>query len=193
MLSPSPLLFLGSLLTNRRVRLYAEMLPGRRLVEKAIGFQTAPDLTKYEEPVRSNRDPANLGQLKYVFSFDLAGWAPGADTDGDGLFDNLETSIGSDINSSDTDGNGLSDQTEYLAGYDPAVDTSADADQLPDDWENYYGLDTTTGTNSSSNDSDGDFLTDYQEFYAGTNPTYTNAIDEDSLGLINLVVFNRGY
>ena len=140
-------------------------------------------------PVEQNYAPANLGQLKYVFSFDLAGWAPGADTDGDGLFDNLETSIGSDINSSDTDGNGLSDQTEYLAGYDPATDTSADGDTLPDDWENYYGLDTAAGVDSSQGNTDGDLLTDYQEFYAGTNPTTVNRITQDSNRLAGVVVW----
>jgi hypothetical protein len=142
-------------------------------------------------PVEQNYAPANLGQLKHVFSFDLVGWSPGADTDGDGLFDTLESSIGSDTNSSDTDGNGLSDQTEYLAGYDPVVDISNDADQLPDDWENYYGLDTTCGVDNSSDNSDGDLLTNYQEYYAMTNPRGFNNINTDYDVQIKITMWRR--
>ena len=45
------------------------------------------------------------------------------DTDGDGLGDNLELSLGTDINNDDTDGDGYSDYEEYTEGSDPWMPT----------------------------------------------------------------------
>ena len=49
------------------------------------------------------------------------------DSDGDGLGDNLELSLGTDINNDDTDGDGYSDYEEYTEGSDPL-----DADETPE-------------------------------------------------------------
>jgi len=43
----------------------------------------------------------------------------GKDSDGDGLSDIIESSIGTNINKSDTDGDGYNDKSEILSGYDP--------------------------------------------------------------------------
>jgi hypothetical protein len=57
---------------------------------------------------------ANLGQLKYVFSFDSA-----KDSDGDGLKDWEEIEYGTNPYDADTDDDGLSDGWEVANGYDP--------------------------------------------------------------------------
>ncbi len=43
----------------------------------------------------------------------------GEDTDGDGLPDVLETSLGTNINNKDSDGDGFGDKEEILLGFDP--------------------------------------------------------------------------
>ncbi|KKR32234.1 MAG: Thrombospondin type 3 repeat superfamily protein [Candidatus Falkowbacteria bacterium GW2011_GWF2_39_8] len=43
----------------------------------------------------------------------------GADTDGDGLSDLLETAIGTDLNKADTDGDGFGDKEELINGFNP--------------------------------------------------------------------------
>jgi len=45
----------------------------------------------------------------------------GPDTDQDGLSDEVEQAIGSDINKADTDGDGFTDKAELLSGFDPLV------------------------------------------------------------------------
>lgn len=45
------------------------------------------------------------------------------DTDSDGLHDNLEIALGTDINNSDTDGDGFSDSVEVTNGYNPLKDS----------------------------------------------------------------------
>ena len=75
--------------------------------------------------------PANLGQLKFVFSWDVHDWATGIDTEGDGLPDWWEMYYFGHrtdfINLwQDSDGDGATDYAEYLANTDPnAEDTPA--------------------------------------------------------------------
>jgi Bacterial TSP3 repeat len=54
-------------------------------------------------PTSANYVPANIGQLKMVFSFYLP------DTDGDGLNDIIENILGTDPNLADSDGDGVPD------------------------------------------------------------------------------------
>lgn len=65
-----------------------------------------------------------------------------ADNDGDGLLDELEAEVGSDLYNEDTDGDGLSDYHEYFV----------------------------YGTSLLLTDSDGDGQSDYDEITAGTSP-----------------------
>ena len=71
-----------------------------------------------ETSVEENYAPANLGQLKAVFSFDLSTF----DTDLDGLPDEWEDLYFGDIFSNgyeDTDGDGLTNLQEFASGSDP--------------------------------------------------------------------------
>jgi hypothetical protein len=90
--------------------------------------------------------------------------SPPADTDGDGLSDDFETSQSlTDPGLSDTDSNGRSDYDDH---YYPVTDPDSDSDGVPDSTE------TTEGTDPSSVDSDGDGLTDGEETNVfGTDPT----------------------
>jgi len=70
---------------------------------------------------------ANIGQLKNLFSFDLTVLAT-LDSDGDGLTDAQEVTLGTNPFNRDTDGDGISDGMEVALGMNPLV---ADADTLP--------------------------------------------------------------
>lgn len=74
------------------------------------------------------------------------------------------------------------DMGAYESPYWLFVDT--DSDSLPDGWEEHYftGL-----AQSSENDFDGDGMTNYQEYLAGTVPT-----DANSIFKVEEVVFNGG-
>lgn len=88
----------------------------------------------------------NIGQVKYLFSFDTALIDP--DTDGDGLTDSEEATHGTDPDNPDTDGDGLSDYDEVI----------------------------THGTNPLNPDSDGDTLLDGEEITQETDPHTSNLV-----------------
>ena len=69
----------------------------------------------------------------------------------------------SDTGSSDNDGDGYSDQ----------VDRDDDNDGMSDSYEQLYGFN--QRVHDSDIDSDGDTLTNREEFYLGTNPTQANS------------------
>ncbi|MDD3191023.1 MAG: hypothetical protein PHI66_05045 [Candidatus Pacebacteria bacterium] len=48
------------------------------------------------------------------------------DSDGDGLFDNMEEVVGTDKNDRDTDGDGYEDLAELKNGFNPLVKTPGD-------------------------------------------------------------------
>lgn len=86
------------------------------------------------------------------------------DTDGDGLYDDEETKLGTDINNRDTDGDGFSDFDEvYLLSTDPLTPNGADdrtAQSQKADEE----------ARQAAIDSDGDGLPDVREKELGTDP-----------------------
>ena len=80
-----------------------------------------------------NLRPANIGQAKQLWSWDLSAWA-GEDTDADALPDWWERYWFGDVSgvaTDDRDGDGLSDQVEYLQASDPA-DADVNRDGLAD-------------------------------------------------------------
>lgn len=94
-------------------------------------------------------------------------WVLGAaDSDQDGVPDNIEAELGLNPANPDTDGDGILDGDE-----DPDNDGLRTAAEL------LYGFDPRlrdtdgNGINDGDEDSDGDFLTTRQEIAAGTNPT----------------------
>lgn len=66
------------------------------------------------DPAASDYAPANMGQVKYMFSFD-----PARDTDGDGFPDMWETTQGLCPTNTDSDNDGCSDGDEVALGTDP--------------------------------------------------------------------------
>jgi len=81
---------------------------------------------------------ANIGQVKYVFSFNLSEIK--LDSDHDGLSDEDEIRYGTDPYNPDTDGDGLSDGWEVMHGTDP-LKADTDGDGMSDWDEMRYGKD----------------------------------------------------
>jgi len=95
-------------------------------VDNAIfSAQTPPwmpwDITA---PATENAAIANIGQLKLVFSFDIATWAS-ADANANGIPDWLEAYAATLPSGQDVNGDGLSDTYQLLTGSDPASTASA--------------------------------------------------------------------
>lgn len=118
---------------------------------------------------------------------------PVPDSDGDGLADDREITLGTDPTRKDTDGDGISDLVELLVGFDPlVVDTPAACQSLV-----YPGRDldrdglsncdeALIGTDLSLVDSDGDGLPDKLELVGGTDYLNPDAvIDSDGDGIVN--------
>ncbi|MEM9227761.1 MAG: hypothetical protein AAGA45_07310, partial [Verrucomicrobiota bacterium] len=84
----------------------------------------------------SHQAPANLGQLKWLFSWDVYDWASTADADGDNIPDWWEAHYFSDVTGfidyfRDSDGDGVSDYAEFMSGTDPDTPDFTTADQGP--------------------------------------------------------------
>ena len=112
------------------------------------------------------------------------------DTDGDGLSDNFERSIGSDPNLSDSDFDGVSDYNEVsydgdANSYNPATDLNptnadTDGDGMSDGWEIRFGYNPLSDDGTKNNDDDNDGLTNLEEFQKSTLP---NNFDTDGDGI----------
>lgn len=109
----------------------------------------------------------NLGQLKFVFSFDIAA-ALAATTD--------------------VDNDGLVNSAELNAGTSPFLSDS-DADGMFDGWEVQFGLNPLV--NDASGNPDGDTLTNFQEFQLGRNPT--KGVVADVGGAVNLRIYSPSH
>ncbi|MBI4816377.1 MAG: thrombospondin type 3 repeat-containing protein [Deltaproteobacteria bacterium] len=108
--------------------------------------------------------------------------APNADTDGDGLDDDDETTLGTDPRDPDTDGDGVQDGPELAGGdpvaFDPTIDTDpkdadTDDDGIADGEEIGPGTDGVT-TNPRNSDTDGDGIVDGVETSAPGVPGGTS-------------------
>ena len=108
-------------------------------------------------------DPADASQL--------------VDSDGDGLSDSFERSVGFDPSTSDGDLDGLSDHEEFSHNTHP-LQADSDGDGLSDFDEIFITL-----TDPSDWDSDSDGLNDLEELFYGSNP---RLIDTDLDGLSDL-------
>ncbi len=132
-----------------------------------------------EEEKKLGTDPANrdtdgdgLGdgaEVKYKHNPLVKDFNIGTvDTDKDGLTDEEEKFLGTDLNNPDTDGDGISDLGEIDAGLDPLkadifpereikIFPDTDKDGLFDEEE------TALGTDPAKSDTDGDGLNDFEE------------------------------
>jgi Big-like domain-containing protein/thrombospondin type 3 repeat protein len=138
-----------------------------------IDYGTLPD-----DP-DSDGDGLNDGDEVYIHGTDPAD----DDSDGDGINDGDEVDVlGTDPNDTDTDGDRLSDYEEEFEVYGFLTDPTlfdTDGDTMDDGWEIANGLDPTQ-TASDTEDSDGDGLTDIEEYNLNTHPNNT---DSDGDGL----------
>lgn len=99
------------------------------------------------------------------------------DSDGDGLFNQDETSVyHTNPNVADTDGDGVSDGEEVYLGTNPLA-ADAPAASADRDGDGLFDTDEskTYGTNPDISDTDGDGVGDGQEIERGTNPLKNQA------------------
>ncbi|WP_043319006.1 PQQ-binding-like beta-propeller repeat protein [Microbulbifer sp. HZ11] len=100
------------------------------------------------------------------------------DSDGDGLTDDKELAAGTDPNLTDSDGDGVGDQEELeVHGSDPLASDS-DQDGMGDLYEVTHGLNVLV--NDAADDADDDGLTNLEESVLGTSPILA---DTDGDGL----------
>lgn len=99
------------------------------------------------------------------------------DTDGEGLTDEEEATIGTDPKNPDSDGDGLTDYEEVRVYNTNPKLADTDGDNLTDDEEVFR-----TGTSPNKNDSDSDGLNDGAEIARKTDP---KSPDSDGDGLID--------
>jgi hypothetical protein len=99
------------------------------------------------------------------------------DSDGDGLSDELELSLGSNPNAVDSDGNGVSDAVEYKISGKPCQDPHC-SPKNANPYTSCIELQQPAGSPTLYLDSDGDGLNDCEEKLLGSNPTdYDSNVD----------------
>ena len=119
------------------------------------------------------------------------------DSDGDGLYDLLENSIGTDPQNPDTDGDGLTDNQEFCRlGTDP-LNSDADGNGIPDGAEDRDGdgisnrQELTLGLSPILPDTDRDGISDQKEYtFYGTDP---KKADSDGDGAEDGWELDHGY
>lgn len=139
------------------------------------GLSDADEAALNTDPAVVDTDGDGLSDGDEVLVYGTAPLAP--DTDGDGFLDGDEVAQGTDpLNPSsypgspvDSDGDGLPDSLEYELGTDP-FDPDTDGDGLTDGDEYYVYQ---TGTRNP--DTDGDGYLDGQEVENGTDPNDPNS------------------
>ncbi len=137
-------------------------------------------------PASENYGPANLGQMKITFSFDLTGF-PAGDNNHNGLPDAWEqqyypNGIPSTPGWADQDSFGMTFRMKALHGLDPTKDSTNDIG-ISDGWLVQHGIDPKTADPDSDDDEHvGDGLSLKDEYLAGTDP---NKKDTDDDGVVD--------
>ncbi|MCC6795078.1 MAG: PQQ-dependent sugar dehydrogenase [Candidatus Hydrogenedentes bacterium] len=108
--------------------------------------------------------------------YKIAAVVTASDTDGDGLIDTLETTLGTNPNDSDSDDDGLTDGVEVNTHLTDPLDSDSDNDNLSD------GVEVNThGTNPKKSDTDNDGLSDGTEINTHTTDPKKSDTDGDGL------------
>jgi len=130
-------------------------------------FQYSPDLINWD--YLNVIEPGDGLHKEWHFQIDAQGHVPT-----DRFFLRLafpdDPMVGMDLINGDADGDKVGSQDELNQGTDPLAFAMEDLDLIPDDWEVFYGLDTTPGVDDSGLDADWDGLINAHEFEAGTRP-----------------------
>jgi hypothetical protein len=137
--------------------------------------------SKFDLYIKFNSNPmsSDTDNDKYSDLFEHAnmGYYPLTphDTDGDGLNDNIERSVGTSVDLIDSDGDGFDDKFEFEnqnQGYNPLICHDSDMDGLPDaDLDNDLRNDEKSlRTDKNLQDTDGDEVSDYNELIDGSDP-----------------------
>ncbi len=100
------------------------------------------------------------------------------DKDGDGLKNGMEALLGSTVGIPDTDSDGINDGQEYYSNGTSVFTADTDGDGMPDKWEIDHQLDPLH--DDRTEDRDSDFLSNWDEFNAGLNPS---SADSDGNGV----------
>ena len=154
---------------------------GNPYAYRHLGVQTF-DVDRYTVlPAFSTTYPGDLLVYGDVFAkYDFESWDSAPTTDPSAIAGGTEAPEGEnwfkrlpgDTGTSVTD-NQFSNGAGWLRDYVAVGQTKdTDGDRMPNWWENYYGLDPEdpTGSNGPHGDDDGDFLTNYAEYLAKSNP-----------------------
>ncbi len=114
------------------------------------------------------------------------------DSDKDGIPDLVEEELGLDPNNPDDynldlDKDGIGTLTELEIGTEP-LDNDTDDDQMPDGWEFDNHLDPIIS--SANTDTDGDGITDLEEYLSGSDPNVknTNKTNNANISIVVLIV-----
>ena len=160
------------------------------LIWSSTGDTITGVITEFDPGLVTNADyvlsdivrDSSAGNLVTSFTLTYIGTpdTSNVDTDGDGLTDDYESTIGTDPNNPDSDGDGLSDQEEDEGwGTDPnTADTDGDGLSDSDEANNY-------GTDPTDTDTDFDGFSDGDEIAAGSDPNDQNStpvVDSDGDG-----------
>lgn len=151
-----------------------------------LRFKLAPD---YEKPQDQGTDNVYNVIVKVCDSYQACDQQAlsikvtdvAEDRDNDGLNDNIETALGSNLDNADTDGDGIDDKTEV--GSDPLkprdtdndgipdiLDTDDDGDEIPSQEEGIKDTDQDGVPDYLDKDDDGDGLSTDSENYNGGSP-----------------------
>ncbi len=114
-----------------------------------------------------------------LYGFNPLAADSGTDSDTDGLTEAEEFLAGTDPFNDDTDGDGLTDGDEVNIYLTDPTKEDTDDDFIPDKWEIDNLLDPLDGSDGAV-DSDGDSLTNYEEYFWDTDP-FNNDTDDDGL------------
>lgn len=142
-------------------------------------------LATSDEAAGQNISAVNVLPLQNDFSNNAS--VNNEDSDGDGVSNADEVTVGTDPNKADTDGDGINDGDERTAGSNPLniCDPKTTFDSCDSDGDGVSNADeVTAGTNPNNADTDGDGLSDGREASIGTD---ANKADTDGDGLEDII------